>query len=258
MNNRVYQFPSIFPTPETEQENKIIWLKVGQEIPIFALCTNKIVDLLPQGGSQCFPFYIYNEDGSHRQENLTDWALTDYQNHYADEKISKWDIFYYVYGLLHHQGYRDKYAANLKRELPRIPKLKDFWKLSHAGKKLAELHLNYENQTEYPLKTQINGQLDWRVEKMRFNKEKTAIKYNNSLTLSGIPPEALEYKLGNRSALDWIIDQYQITTDKRSEITNDPNNPADERYIAKLIMKIVTVSVETVKLVREIGESELI
>ena len=257
MNEEVYQFPSILPVPETEQENRIIWLKVGQEIPIFALCANTIVDLLPQGGSQCFPFYIYNEDGSHRQENLTDWALKDYQVHYADEKISKWDIFYYVYGLLHHQGYRDKYAANLKRELPRIPKLKEFWKLSHAGKKLAELHLNYETQKEYPLQIQTDGQIEWRVEKMRFNKEKTAIKYNDSLTLSGIPPEALEYKLGNRSALDWIIDQYQISTDKRSGITNDPNNLEDERYIVKLIMRIVTVSVETVGLVKEISACEL-
>jgi len=257
MNEEVYQFPSILPCPETEQENRVIWLKVGQEIPLFALCANTIVDLLPQGGSQCFPFYIYNEDGSHRQENLTDWALKDYQSHYADEKISKWDIFYYVYGLLHHQGYRDKYAANLKRELPRIPKLKEFCKLSHAGKKLAELHLNYETQKEYPLQIQSDGQIEWRVEKMRFNKEKTAIKYNDSLTLSGIPPEALEYKLGNRSALDWIIDQYQISTDKRSGITNDPNNLDDESYIVKLIMRIVTVSVETVGLVKEISGCEL-
>jgi len=252
------QFPSIFPTSEIELENLVICCTNHDQIPFVVLITNRI-PCLDVGGraGQCFPFYIYNEDGSHRQENLTDWALKDYQAHYADEKISKWDIFYYVYGLLHHQGYRDKYAANLKRELPRIPKLKEFWKLSHAGKKLAELHLNYETKKEYPLQTQSNGQIEWRVEKMRFNKEKTAIKYNDSLTLSGIPPEALEYKLGNRSALDWIIDQYQISTDKRSGITNDPNNLDDESYIVKLIMRIVTVSVETVGLVKEISGCEL-
>jgi predicted helicase len=258
-NERVYQFPSIFPNSETEQENCVICVAgVGDRKGFGCLITNSISSLdLAFEKSQCFPFYIYNEDGSHRQENLTDWALKDYQVHYADEKISKWDIFYYVYGLLHHQGYRDKYAANLKRELPRIPKFKEFWKLSHSGKKLAELHLNYETQKEYPLQIQTDGQIEWRVEKMRFNKEKTAIKYNDSLTLSGIPPKALEYKLGNRSALDWIIDQYQISTDKRSGITNDPNNLEDESYIVKLIMRIVTVSVETVGLVKEISACEL-
>ncbi|MEN9461930.1 MAG: hypothetical protein RIS84_1950 [Pseudomonadota bacterium] len=257
-NERVYQFPSILPIPETELENLVFCCTNHSQIPFVVQITNHI-PCLDVGGraGQCFPFYIYNEDGSHRQENLTDWALKDYQVHYADEKISKWDIFYYVYGLLHHQGYRDKYAANLKRELPRIPKLKEFWKLSHAGKKLADLHLNYETQKEYPLQIQSNGAIEWRVEKMRFNKEKTAIKYNDSLTLSGIPPEALEYKLGNRSALNWIIDQYQISTDKRSGITNDPNNLEDESYIVKLIRRIVTVSVETVGLVKEISGCEL-
>jgi predicted helicase len=263
-NARVYQFPSIFPTSETEQENRVICVAgIGDRKGFGCLITNLIPSLdLAFEKAQCFPFYIYSEDGNHRQENLTDWALKDYQSHYADENISKWDIFYYVYGLLHHQGYRNKYAANLKRELPRIPKLKEFWKVSHAGKKLAELHLNYENQAKYPLEEQIQSRFDfielYRVEKMRFNKEKTAIIYNDMLTLSGIPPEALEYKLGNRSALDWIIDQYQISTDKRSGITNDPNNIDDQRYIVELIMKIVTVSVETVGLVREISGCELI
>ncbi|AUI70333.1 type ISP restriction/modification enzyme [Beggiatoa leptomitoformis] len=262
MNEEVYQFPSIFPTSETEQENRVIGMNgLGLEKPFSVLMFKIIPDLNMispgAGGTQCFPFYIYDEAGNHRQENITDWALKDYQAHYADENIGKWDIFYYVYGVLHHQGYRDKYAANLKRELPRIPKLKDFWKLSHAGKQLAELHLNYETQKEFPLKIETHDVLDWRVEKMRFNKEKTAIKYNDSLTLSGIPPEALEYKLGNRSALDWIIDQYQISTDKRSGISNDPNNLDEPQYIVKLIRRIVTVSVETVGMVKEISACEL-
>ncbi|MEN9849461.1 MAG: hypothetical protein RL368_2201 [Pseudomonadota bacterium] len=258
MNEEVYQFPNIFQNSETEQENKIICSGGYGRKGFAVVISNHIPDLNFYGDpQQSFPFYIYNEDGSHRQENLTDWALKDYQNHYADENISKWDIFYYVYSLLHHQGYRDKYTANLKRELPRIPKFKEFWKLSHVGKKLADLHVNYETKKEYPLQIQSNGEIDWRVKKMRFNKEKTVIKYNDSLTLSGIPPEALEYKLGNRSALDWIIDQYQISTDKRSGITNDPNNLNDKSYIIKLIMRIVTVSVETVELVGEISGCEL-
>lgn len=133
-NERVYQFPSIFPTPETEQENRVICLSgVGNNKPFHSVMVKIIpcLDMLEK--TQCFPFYIYDETGGHRQENITNWALKDYQAHYADESIGKWDIFYYVYGVLHHQGYRDKYAANLKRELPRILKLKDFWKIRQTA-----------------------------------------------------------------------------------------------------------------------------
>ena len=93
---------------------------------------------------QCFPFYVYDEDGTNRRENITDWALEHFRKHYNDKKITKWDIFYYVYGVLHHPEYRAKYAENLKRELPRIPLAKDFWGFSKAGKELARLHIEYE------------------------------------------------------------------------------------------------------------------
>ena len=121
MNQRTYVFPSIFPTPETELDNRVIWLKVGQEWPMFALMVDKIPEALPQGASQCFPFYTYNEDGTNRRENITDWALTEFQTHYRDDTITKWDIFHYTYGLLHHPDYREKYQENLKRDLPHIP-----------------------------------------------------------------------------------------------------------------------------------------
>jgi predicted helicase len=125
-----------------------------------------------------------------------------------------------------------------------------------AGKQLADLHLNYENQAEYPLKFIENDDypLNWRVEKMKLSKDKTTIIYNEFLTLSGIPPEVFEYKLGNRSALDWIIDQYQIKTDKRSGIINDPNRLEDEQYIVKLIGKIITISLETVKIINNLPD----
>ena len=129
MNNCVYVLPSIFPMPNTEVENRMIWLKVGQEWPMFALMVNKIADLLPQGGSQCFPFYTYDEDGTNRRENITDWALAQFRTHYGDDTIGKWDIFHYVYGLLHHPDYRERYQVNLKRDLPRLPYTSDFWAL---------------------------------------------------------------------------------------------------------------------------------
>ena len=166
--------------------------------------------------------------------------------------ISKWDIFHYVYALLHHPQYREKYAANLKRELPRIPFAPDFRGFAKAGAKLADLHVNYEKQPEYPLQRLENkdAPLNWRVEKMKLSKDKTQLVYNDFLTLGGIPPEVFEYRLGNRSALDWIIDQYQVSTDKRSGIVNDPNRADDPEYIVRLIGQVITVSLETVKIVK--------
>ena len=174
---------------------------------------------------------------THRRENITDWALEQFRSHYADPSITKWDIFHYVYAVLHHPDYRQRYAANLRRELPRIPfasvssvpsvvkEPEVFSSLAKAGQRLAEIHVHYEKQPEYKLaKVEKAGEkLDYRVTKMKLSKDKTSLIYNRFLTLSGIPPETYEYHLGNRSALEWIIDQYQVSTDKRSGITNDPN-----------------------------------
>ena len=158
--------------------------------------------------------------------------------------------------MLHHPAYRTRYAANLKRELPRIPFAPDFHAFAQAGKQLAELHVDYEKQPEYPLEIieNKNVPLDWRVEKMRLSKDKTQIVYNDFLTLSGIPAEAFEYRLGNRSALEWVIDQYQVSTDKRSGITNDPNRAEDQQYIVRLIGQVITVSLETMKIVRALPD----
>ena len=254
-NEECYQLHRIFPTPETESENRIIQVKVGQELPMFVLMTNKIADALPQGGSQCFPFYTYDEDGTNRRENITDWALTEFRSHYKDDTITKWDIFHYNYGLLHHPVYREKYEANLKRDLPHIPYANDFWGFAEAGARLADLHVNYESQSEYDkLKFVQNPDtpLDWRVEKMKFSKDKTQIVYNDFLTLDGIPEKVLDYRLGNRSALEWIINQYCVKIDKCSGIISDPNRADDPQYIVKLIGKVITVSLETVKIVEEL------
>ena len=249
MNDEVSLFPFIFPTFETEMENRVIWLKVGREWPMFGLMTNQFPDRLPQGGSQCFPFYIYDEEGTNRRENITDWALTQFRTHYDDDTITKWDIFHYNYGLLHHPEYRKKYEANLKRDLPHIPYAKDFWGFAKAGAHLAALHVNYESQPEYDKLKFIQNPdtpLDWRVEKMKLSKDKTQIVYNNFLVLDGIPPKVFDYRLGTRSALEWVIDQYRVKTDKRSGIVNDPNRPDDPQYIVKLLGKVITVSLETV------------
>ena len=198
MNEAVYVFPSIFPIPDTETENRVVWLKVGIEWPMFALMTDRLPNLLPQGGSQCFPFYTYDEDGSNRRENITDWALTQFRAHYGDKAISKWDIFHYVYGLLHHPTYRERYEADLKRDLPHLPYAPDFWAFAKAGQRLGQIHVGYEEVDAYPLRfvETPDTPLDWRVEKMRLSRDKTQIKYNDFLTLDGIPAKAFEYRLG--------------------------------------------------------------
>ena len=218
--------------------------------------TKQLPDLHLTGDSQCFPFYTYDEDGTNRRENITGWTLQEFRSQYQDDTISKWDVFHYVYAVMHHPDYREMYQANLKRELPRIPFLPDIWSYAKAGRHLGDIHVSYEDQPEYHLDfIETPGMsLDWRVEKMRLSKDKTCIRYNDFLTLAGIPSEAFDYRLGNRSALDWVINQYRVKTDKRSGITNDPNRPEDPQYIVKLIGKLITVSLETVKLVKEIPE----
>ncbi|MCC7447594.1 MAG: DNA helicase, partial [Anaerolineae bacterium] len=261
LNEEVYVFPQIFPTPAIEQENRVIIVSdIGYRASTFSAI---ISDLIPElhlcastDSHQCFPFYVYDEDGTNRRENITDWALTQFRTHYRDASISKWDIFYYVYGLLHHPGYRTTFADNLKRELPRIPFAPDFRAFVEAGRKLADLHLNYETVAPYNLRwiEAKDTPLSYRVEKMRLNKDKTALAVNNSLTLADIPPEVYQYRLGNRSALEWVIDQYQVSADKRSGITSDPNRADDPRYIVDLVGRVVAVSVETVRIVNALPE----
>jgi predicted helicase len=190
-------------------------------------------------------------------ESVTTLQLTPtsvrYRTHYGQKSISKWDIFHYTYAMLHHPEYRTRYAANLKRELPRIPYAPAFQKFAEIGAALMKLRIEYEQQPEHPLQRTENGKLNWRVDKMSLSKDKTQLKYNSFLTLSGIPPEVYEYRLGNRSALEWIIDQYQVSTHKRSGIVNDPNRPDDPEYIVRLISQVITVSLETVRLVKELS-----
>jgi predicted helicase len=260
LNEEVYQFPQILPTTLTETENSIICLSgIGSNKPFHCLAVHIIpcLDILEK--TQCFPFYTYAEDGTNRRENITDWALQQFQTRYG-EQVTKWDIFHYTYAILHHPQYRERYAENLKRDLPHIPLVTtraSFDACVSIGKALMDLHLNYERQAEYKLDWQENKQVpfSWRVEKMRLTPDKTAIIVNDSLTLAGLPPECFLYRLGNRSALEWVLDQYQLSTEKRSDIVSDPNKPDDEEYVVRLVGKVITVSVETVRLVDRLAET---
>ncbi|MBX0329785.1 hypothetical protein K2Z83_19120 [Oscillochloris sp. ZM17-4] len=256
LNEEVYVFPSIFPDVRSELENAVICFSGVSHDVFYCLVSNRIVEMKfsnsANGGTQCFPFYVYDEDGGNRRENITDWALGEFRAAYG-ESVTKRDIFDYVYGLLHHPAYRERYAENLKRELPRLPLVpaEHFAAFVEAGRRLAELHLGYEQAREHRLTWIENKDIpfSWRVERMKLSADKTALTVNPSLTLAGIPPECFRYRLGNRSALEWVIDQYKVSTDKRSGIVSDPNRPDDEEYIARLVGRVITVSIETMQII---------
>ncbi len=286
-NNCVYQLPKLFPTPE--HKNLAITLPgPGSAGEFYVLMHDQIPALGVATSLQCFSLYSYElagtkdddllsliEDpdgvgGYRRRDNITDATLQTYQEAYGDKQISKEDIFFYVYGLLHSTEYREKYSSDLAKMLPRIPKVKHFLAYATAGRSLSELHLNYEYAEAYPLeeivKTNVADEYElYRVKKLTFlgRKDKTGIVYNQNITLKGIPEEALEYRLmGNRSALEWIIDRYQVTIHSASQIRNDPNDYSREvgnpRYIIDLIKRIITVSLETNRIVANLPALEII
>lgn len=289
LNDMVYQLPSMFPTPHHSNLGLyLLGLGATKQFSVFAV--NTILDLNFYGseGGQYFPRWTYesvdgdsaqldfgaadvDEWGYRRVDNITDAILKEYRSSFG-EHVSKDDVFYYVYGLLHSPQYRETFAADLKKMLPRVPKVQDaeeFREFVTAGRRLADLHVGYEDVDPYPLVEQVKSRHDqderelWRVKKMRWRSksDRTAIIYNPQVTLTGVPDEAHRYLLGSRTALDWVIDRYQVKTDRASGIVNDPNDWCDEhgnpRYIIDLIKRVTTVSVETVKTVDSLPALDL-
>lgn len=290
LNERQYQLPRLFPTP-THENIAFGFTGRGATKEFSVLMVDTLPDLESISKAQWMSLYTYEPvveddgglnlnlgggevvDGYTRKENITDATLATYRSTYGDEGIAKEDIFYYIYALLHHPEYREKYAADLKKMLPRIPLVKGFWEYSRVGRALAELHLGYESVEPYPLDEVAPSPAPegleerfefYRVQKLQFGpkKDKTRIKYNGHLTLKGIPEEAHEYQVNGRSALEWVIDRYQVKTDKKSLITNDPNDYCrtvnNPRYIVDLIKRLVTVSLETQKLVGTLPRFEVL
>lgn len=276
LNERVYQTPKLFPTQQ--KSNFVICLSgVGDRKGFSVITTNQLPDLELIEKAQCFPLYYYEKRSTQpsllntgkdeyiRKDGITNFILERCRESYGP-KVSKEDIFYYVYGLLHSPDYRAKFAADLKKMLPRLPlveKPADFWAFSKAGRALADLHLNYETQPACS-EVSVSGieEGKFRVEKMRFpdKKDKTTIEYNPWVTVSNIPLDAYEYVVNGRSAIEWVMERYQIKTDKASGITNDPNDWAQEhnqpRYILDLLLSVITVSLETIKIVKELPKMD--
>ena len=231
------------------------------------------------GDTQCFPLYWYEEKKPEddamadlfaeatkekpveyiRHDGITDYVLHEACAKYKTNAITKEDIFYYVYGLLHSQEYRTQFAADLKKMLPRLPLVDtaaDFKAFMEAGRKLADLHLNYEKRPK-PQEVVVDcNSNDCTVGKMKFKSkdDKSVIIYNNHITIRNIPLEAYEYVVNGKSAIEWIMERYQVKVDKASQIKNDPNDWAKEHndptYILDLLLSIITVSLETMKIVK--------
>jgi predicted helicase len=294
-NERVLQIPRIFPNARAE--NRIICVSgMGFRGGVSALISSVIPDLQIQFNSQCFPLYLYDEPVSGmdehaaqsdwvtadsepqkhhlRRDALTDEGLAHFKAAYPGEKISKEDVFYYFYGLLHSPDYRERYADNLSKELPRIPCVKtatDFWAFSKAGRDLAELHLNYETVAKYPANidsgTKPLTDADYRVEKMRHgkkgkDKDLTTVHYNSRITIRGIPVQAYDYVVNGKPAIEWVMERQCVKTDKASGIVNDANDWAIEtmqnpKYPLELLLRVVTVSLETMKIVRALPKLDI-
>lgn len=264
--HRVYQQDRAFPPNVTDSNQSISFLCVSSNQPLAALAINKVFDLclLKTGNGGTFGVSRYRYSGDReRLDNITDWALELFRAHYEKAKnpkrpITKEAIFHYVYAVLHDPVYRDKYALNLKREFPRIPYYADFWKWADWGEKLMKLHLGYETVEPWPLE-----RIDTKDEKSRkaglapkamlkANKETANIQLDSETQLTGVPAEAWTYKLGNRSALEWILDQYKEKKPKDPTIREKFNTYRFVDYkepVIDLLKRVTRVSVETMNII---------
>ena len=298
LNERMYMIPSQFPTGK--EDNKVICVAgSGVAKDFTCIISSDLPDLELVGKSQCFPLYWYEENKNRqktlfdeetgedyiRRDGITDWILKEVRSRYGTREITKEMIFYYVYGLLHSEDYRQRFAADLKKSLPRIPiveRVEDFMDFYKYGKKLADLHLNYETVAPYPgvvvrgdrkvtYETKRDPAMGGFIEdttnpddydyfhiwdKMRFKSkdDKSTIIYNGNITIENIPEEAYEYIVNGKSAIEWIVERYCVSRDKKSLIMNDANDWGKEhhkpRYILDLLLSVINVSVQTVDIVK--------
>lgn len=279
LNERVYQNNRLFPIDDKKLTNTVICVSgVGVTKEFSAIITDQLPDLELVGKSQVFPLYYYEEskngatslfggddDDYVRHDGVSDFILAQAQNRYGSD-ITKEDIFYYVYGLLHSPEYRSEFANDLKKTLPRIelvPHADDFWAFSKAGRQLAKLHINYEDVAPHEgVKVSGTQHNNYHVDKLRFasKNDKTKILYNAQITIENVPDQAYEYIVNGKSAIEWILDRYQVKTDKASGIVNDPNDWAKEtsnpRYILDLLLSVINVSVQTVDIVNNLPKIE--
>jgi predicted helicase len=289
LNERVYQMPRIFPNGKVK--NRVIAVTgIGAGAAFSALMADALPNLHTMDTGQCFPLKLYEEERDEKQvdwissadnksamkvrDGITDEGLKHFKAAYPGEKVNKEDIFYYIYGLLHSEEYRTRFADNLSKELPRIPCVKkahDFWAFTKAGRKLADLHIGYEDVEPYPVEyggglRSLKGlsEKDLRVEEMKFgkDKDKTTVIYNHKITMKGIPAEAYSYVVNGKPALEWVMERQCVSTHKDSGIVNDANLYAtetvgDPAYPILLFQRVIRVSLETMKIVRSLPKLDI-
>ena len=234
--------------------NRVIAINVGKK-PFNILSSNHLVDFHFNGDTQMLPLYRYDKHGN-RLDNITDWGLKKFREHYGDDSISRENIFHYTYGVLHDPAYRKKYELNLKREFPHIPFYDDFAQWAAWGASLMDLHLNYERQEPYDLMRADTAGVKNPKAKLKADKEAGQIVLDTQTVLSNVPPEAWEYRLGNRSALEWVLDRYKEKKPKDPTIREKFNTYRFADYkeeVIDLLKRVCTVSVETVNIVREMA-----
>ncbi|QEE08194.1 N-6 DNA methylase [Bartonella kosoyi] len=302
-NERVYQMPCIFPLEKAVKNRVIQVTGIGASSGFSVLMTKVLPGLDAMEKGQCFPRYLYEDSDSlgdkekdqvhlfanfaeegkksgwQRRDALTDEGLAYFKAAYPGEVITKDDLFYYVYGILHSEDYRVRYAHNLSKELPRIPTVKrveDFWAFVTAGRKLGDLHMNYEEVEPYPVTYKQGDPKTWvisdaesfyRVQAMKFAGkrgavDKSTVVYNAHITMQNIPLEAYDYIVNGRPALEWVMERQVVKTDKASGIVNDANRYAVETvgnpaYPLELFQRVITVSLETMKIVRSLPKLEV-
>ncbi len=295
LNERVYQMPKIFPHKKVN--NRVIAITgVGSQRGYSTIMTDTLPDIQLVQNGQCFPLKLYE---SLNKDDLLDPKTTDYTERdgitnaglahfkaaYPNESITKEDLFYYIYGLLHSPEYRARFKNNLSKELPRIPAVKsfaDFQAFSRAGRELGDLHINYESAPMYDgvtidYKTQPEDLIDDPAEnakfyhvtdkKMSFGKrngeeDKTVVKYNANITIKGIPLPAYDYMVNGRPALLWIMERQIVKTDKKSQIINDANDYANETvgdpaYPLQLFQRVITVSLKTMEIITNLPDLDI-
>ena len=278
-HSKIVEWPSLWGKiyPDAQYQNLVIAVSVTSKKGFSVLMTDTIQDYDLVQHAQCFPMYIYEKVESNesaqlsfenmtegetttwvKRNSITDAILAKFKSIYGD-KVTKEEIFYYVYAVLQSSQYNELYKENLAKEMPRIPMLAHFPKYVKIGRALADLHLHYEKPVTA---AEIGVIVDMRtedytiVDKMRFGKgkDKSIIEYNPYITIRDIPAAAYDYIVNGKSAIEWIVEQYAVTTDKASGIVNDPNTYAGGKYVFDLLLSIISVSLKTQELIAQLPE----
>ncbi len=252
--HRQGRFSKIFP--DKGARNVVINTGVGNGKDFSALVSDFISDCSLISPNQAYPLYYYDDLGN-RYNAISGYALNLFRRHYGDNLIAEEEIFYYIYSILHHKGYLEKYKNSLAKEAPRIALSEDFKELSILGKELAELHLNYESgemHTSVKHNLLENAEVEGYYDVGKMIKKGDSILYNKNIAITKIPQKAFDYVVNGKSAIDWVIERYQKTMDKDSLIENNPNDYAGGKYVFELLCRVIKLSVKSVDLIEKISE----